>query len=72
MRTRLALAILAALLGGCAIVPIGYDDGYYRHHDRYYRDRGYDHYDRWSGRYWRDDARYYSNGAYYRGWDRGQ
>jgi hypothetical protein len=69
MRTRLALAILAALLGGCAIVPIG---GYYRHHDRYYRDRGYDHYDRWSGRYWRDDARYYSNGAYYRGWDRGQ
>ena len=36
----LTLAILAALLGGCAIVPAGYGDnrnGYYQQRD--YRDR---------------------------------
>jgi hypothetical protein len=31
------LSILAALLGGCAIVPLEYGD----HHDGYYQDRGY-------------------------------
>jgi hypothetical protein len=75
MKTKLTLAILAALLGGCAIVPVGYDDGY-RHRDRSYRDHyRYDRddyrYDRWRGN-WRDDDRYYSRGVYYRNWDHGQ
>ena len=31
MTTKLTLTLFAAaLLGGCAIVPIGYDDGGYR------------------------------------------
>lgn len=72
MKTKLTLAILAALLGGCAIVPVGYDDGYYRHRDRYYRDRDdYYHHDRWRG-YWRNGDRYYSSGVYFRDWDHGQ
>ena len=45
----LMLSLLAALLGGCAIVPAGYGDrrdGYsqerdYRHHDGYGRDYEY-------------------------------
>jgi hypothetical protein len=74
MTTKLTLAIFAALLGGCAIVPVGYDDGYYHryHRDRYYGERDDYRYDRWRG-HWRDDGdRYYSRGVYYRNWDHGQ
>ena len=46
---RLITAFLvAALLGGCIVLPVGYDD----HHHRYWSDRyegGY--------RYWDDDSR---------------
>ena len=50
MKRILILSSLAALLGGCAIVPLGYGygdhrDGYYRdgyYRDGYYRERGYD------------------------------
>jgi len=38
MKRMLILSTLAALLGGCAIVPIGYGDS----RDGYYRDRGYE------------------------------
>lgn len=78
MKAKLMLALLAAVvLGGCAIVPLGYD-GYYQgrgyYGDRYYRsDRHFrdDDYrrDRWSDRTWGDG---YSRGGYYRNWDRGQ
>jgi hypothetical protein len=75
MKTTLALALVAATLGGCASLDyddgygrFGYsNDGYYRNRDygdRYYwRDRGArDRYD--ERRDWRDDDR----GAYrYRG-----
>jgi hypothetical protein len=37
MKRLLILSTLAALLGGCAIVPVGYGYG-----DGYSRDRGYD------------------------------
>ena len=56
MKRILALALAAALLGGCAVVPVGYgryhDDGYSRH--RHYRDDGYRRYD---GERWRDGRR---------------
>lgn len=49
MKQVLALSLLTAFLGGCAIVPLGpgyYGDGYSRGHgyyrgDGYYRDYGY-------------------------------
>jgi hypothetical protein len=48
MKYILTLSILAALLGGCAIVPAGYGDnrGYYQERGYYrgdgnYRDRDY-------------------------------
>lgn len=82
MRIRLTVALLLASLGGCAIVPIGYDDGYYHRHYRdrdYYGERHYrsDDYRRdWSprGGWWRDDdrGRYSSGSIYYRNWDHGQ
>jgi hypothetical protein len=79
MKTTLTLALLCAALGGCAVVPLGYDDGYY-YRNRYYGD-GYrygDHrYRDWS----RDDDRYYRGSLYdrpyyrsytYHGWDHGK
>jgi len=49
MKHVLAISLLTAFLGGCAIVPLGpgyYGDGYSRGHgyyrgDGYYRDYGY-------------------------------
>jgi hypothetical protein len=61
MTRFVVLSILAALLGGCVVVPAGYvsysDDGYYRR--GYYHDYG---------------PRYYSYGYGYRGYyrDHGQ
>ena len=73
MKSILTLSILAALLGGCAIVPLEYGD----HHDGYYQDRGYhrndgyyqqrDH-NRGYGNY-HDDWRHGSQGDPF--WDRG-
>lgn len=65
MKTKLTLALIAALLGGCAIVPAGYDgDGYHAYYrdrnyrgDRYGRDDDYYRQDRWHGRSRRDDDR---------------
>jgi hypothetical protein len=79
MKTKLALALVLAALGGCAVVPVGYDEdygyGYHRHYrgDRYDRDNYY-HRDRWLGRSWRDDDRdrFYSGSITYRNWDHGQ
>ncbi len=78
MKRKLVLALVAALMGGCAIVPAWYDNGYDRgyHRDRPYRgdryDRdGYYRPDRWQGRSWRDDYRR-PGGVYDRNWDRGQ
>jgi hypothetical protein len=72
MKTTMALAFVAAALGGCA--SLDYDDGYHRfgyysdgyyrgHGDRYYGDRYYyrDRYAR-DRYYWHDDDR----DAYYR------
>jgi hypothetical protein len=41
MRRVWILSLVAALLGGCVVTPVGYgyrdyDDGYYRHRDGYY------------------------------------
>jgi len=33
-RTLILFSVLAALLGGCVVVPYGYDDGY-RYHSYY-------------------------------------
>lgn len=57
------LSILAALLGGCAIVPLEYGD----HREGYYQDRGYHRDD---GHYQqRDHNRGY--GSYQDDWHRG-
>jgi hypothetical protein len=57
MKYILILSILAALLGGCAIVPAGYGD----HRDGYsYRERGYN---RGDGNY-RDRYYYQGDGNY--------
>lgn len=81
MKTKLALALVIAALGGCAIVPVGYDGdyGYGYHRDRHYRgdryDRdGYYHRDRWQGRSWRDDDRdrFYPGSFDYQNRDHGQ
>ena len=63
MKIASMVALTAVLLGGCAVVPIGYDDGYYHgyYRDRYYDgryDRGYWHHDGWHGRY-SDDRAYF-------------
>jgi len=55
MKYILYFSIVAALLGGCAIVPLEYGD----HHDGYYQDRGY-HRD---GYY--QDRGYHRGDAYY-------
>jgi hypothetical protein len=57
MKYALTLSILAALLGGCAIVPAGYGD----HRNGYYEQRDYN---RGDG-YYRDGNRYYGNDRYY-------
>ena len=66
MKSILTFSILAALLGGCAIVPFGYGDG----HEGYRQDRGYQHgdsnyqnhdyYNRGDGNYQNHD--YYNRG----------
>jgi hypothetical protein len=79
MKRHLTLALVAALMGGCAIVPAGYDNGYDRgyHRDGNYRSDRYsgdDYYrqdHRWQGDAWRDNRRD-SFGIYYRNWDHGQ
>jgi hypothetical protein len=60
MKRTMLLTLLAALLGGCAVVPYGYDHrgGYHRD---YYRDRGTWREPYYDGR--RDD---YRNDYYYR------
>jgi hypothetical protein len=46
MKNALLLLFLAAVLGGCAVVPYGYGEG----RGGYHRDRGYDRgYDRGDG-----------------------
>jgi hypothetical protein len=50
MKYILILSILAASLGGCVVVPAGYDDN----RGGYYRDHGYAHGDG-------DSRRYYNN-----------
>ena len=63
MKYLLTLALLATLLGGCAVVPLGYGyrgdgysrgqgyhrgDGYYRYDGHHRHDRrGYGNQDRW-------------------------
>jgi hypothetical protein len=65
-----AISLLAAVLGGCAVVPVGYGrhgHGDYRGHG-YYRGDGY----RDADRYYRGDGHYRGDG--YRGYrdrDRG-
>ena len=56
MKTMLVFSILAALLGGCAIVPVGYGDN----HDGYYQERGH----RSDGNY--RDRNYYRHDGNYR------
>jgi hypothetical protein len=53
MKRIFFLSIVAALLGGCAIVPLEYGD----HHGGFYQDRGYHHDDS----YQRDRNRAYGN-----------
>jgi len=52
MKITVILSLLAALLGGCAVVPLGYG----RYGDGYYRGQGY----------YRGDG-YYQGDRYYRG-----
>jgi hypothetical protein len=52
MKRALIYSLLAALLGGCVVVPYGYrdhDDGY--HNRGYYRGDGYYHRDSYPGYY---------------------
>ena len=61
MKIALAIALLIASLGGCAIVPLDYGyrgDGYYRG-DRYYRGD-------YRGEYRGDGYYYYRGDRYYR------
>jgi hypothetical protein len=48
MKRLLTLGVLIALLGGCAIVPLGYP--YHDHEYREYRGYGYDDGYRWHDR----------------------
>jgi hypothetical protein len=48
MKKILLLSIMAALLGGCVLAPVGYGDN----RDGYYRERSYNHGDG----YYRDSA----------------
>jgi hypothetical protein len=57
MKRALLYALLAALVGGCVVVPYGYrDDDDYRHHHGYY---GYEHRG-YPGNY---GYRYYDHGS---------
>lgn len=76
MKATLTLALATVALGGCAIVPYGYDAGPYR---GYYRDRDYrgdrfdgDRYERHGG--WRRDDEHggYYGGYHFRYRDHGQ
>lgn len=63
--TRAAIVIsIAALLGGCVVLPLdyAYHDHGYRYDDRYdrYRDRGYGHRHDWGDR---------DRGGWYRRYD---
>ena len=62
MKTLLTLVVLAASLGGCAIVPYDYGyhgDGYYRYRDGYYRGYYRDG-DFYRSGYYRNGYRYYA------------
>lgn len=62
MKRILALSILAALLGGCVVVPVAdYDRHYYRG-DGYYHRYGYDRYG--SDRYYYRYGYPYNSGYY--------
>ena len=60
MKSILALALVAAMVGGCAIVPLGYGGG----HDGYYQERPDGHYQ--NRDYNRGDG-HYQNRDYNRG-----
>jgi hypothetical protein len=67
MKTLLTLLVLAASLGGCAIVPYDYGyhgDGYYRYRDGYYRgyyrDGDFHRDGYYGGYYYRDGYRRYA------------
>lgn len=62
MKSMIILSIVAALVGGCAIVPLGHGG----RHDGYYRDRGYN---RGGGNYRNRDGGTYREHGYRR--DRG-
>ena len=74
MKIALAIGVLIASLGGCAIVPLDYgyrgDRSYYRS-DGYYGDRYHRGYYRGDAYYYRGD-RYYRSYGYYRYRDHGQ
>ena len=56
MKRILALCLASALLGGCAVVPVGY--GYYGDGWRSHRHFGDDGYRRYRGDDWRYHGRY--------------
>ncbi|CAG0953602.1 hypothetical protein BURK1_00332 [Burkholderiales bacterium] len=64
MKRIVLFTVLAAVLGGCAVVPIGYGhrDGYYR--DGYYRDRDYQRDGTWRDRNYDRRDGYYGGGRY--------
>lgn len=70
MKPTLLVALVAALLGGCIIVPVGDGRGYYRGshgYERHYRGGYYS-----GGRWWRDEREYRYGAPYYRYPDRGE
>ena len=72
MKIALAISVLIASLGGCAIVPIGYG---YGGDLSYYRSDGYYGGDRYYRGYYRGDGYYYRGDRYYRSYsyqDHGQ
>jgi hypothetical protein len=69
MKIALAIGVLIASLGGCAIVPIDYG---YRGDRNYYRGDGYYRGDRYYRGYYRGDGYYYRGDRYYSYRDHGQ
>ena len=72
MKIALAIALLIASLGGCAIVPVDYG---YRGDRHYYRSDGYYGGDRYYRGYYRGDTYSYRGDRYYRNYayrDHGQ
>jgi hypothetical protein len=57
MKLVLAIGVLIAMLGGCAVVPLGYG---YRDDGHYHRGDGYHHRDRYDG----GGYGYYRRGGY--------